>query len=207
MRPSEFNPGPQPPSGREPAPGRPSARLLALLPFLGFAALAAVLGYELVRGGDPSHVPSALIGRAAPHFSLPALKGASSAAFSDADLRNGHVTLVNVFASWCIPCAEERQSLLQIAKDPALKAQGLQIAGIAYKDDPEKSLAFLADGDPYSMIGVDQSGRASIDWGVYGVPETYIVKGDGTVAYKLIGAITPENLVSIVRPEIVKAGR
>ncbi|HUZ67378.1 MAG TPA: DsbE family thiol:disulfide interchange protein [Beijerinckiaceae bacterium] len=205
MRPSEFNPGPRPPSGGEPAHARPGVRLLALLPFVGFAGLAAVLGYELLRGGDPSRVPSPLIGRQVPHFNLPALKGVASAAFSDADLRKGHVTLVNVFASWCIPCREERGPLLQLAHDPKLKAQGVKLAGIAYKDDPKNSRAFLAGGDPYAMIGVDRSGRESIDWGVYGVPETYIVKGDGTIIYKLIGAITPDNLVSDILPQIAKA--
>lgn len=205
MRPSEFSPGPQPPSGGEPAPARPGTRILALLPFFGFVGLAAVLGYELMRGGDPSYVPSALIGRKAPHFNLSALKGVSSAPFSDADLRQGHVTLVNVFASWCVPCRTERGSLLQIAADPTLKAQGVRLAGIAYKDDPAKSRAFLADGNPYAMIGVDQSGRASINWGVYGVPETYIVKGDGTITYKLVGPITSANMNSVIRLQIAKA--
>lgn len=206
MRPTEFNPAPQPPH-REPSPGRRGGRLLALLPLLGFGLLAAVLGYELVRGGDPSRVPSALIGRQVPPFSLPALEGVSAKPLSDAALRQGHVTLVNVFASWCIPCRNERGLLMQIARDPALRAHGVQVAGIAYKDDPAASRTFLAPGNPYDLIGVDRSGRASIDWGVYGVPETFVVKGDGTIAYKLIGEITAENLNSVIRPEIAKAAQ
>ena len=205
MRPSEFNPGPQPPSGGEPPSSRRSPRLLALLPFIGFATLVAIFGYQLTRGVDPSLVPSALIGHKAPHFSLPALAGAAVPALSGKDLRKGHVTLVNIFASWCVPCREERGPLLQLASDPAFKAQGVEIVGIAYKDAPAKSLAFLSDGDPYSRIGVDENGRVSINWGVYGVPETYVVRGDGTIVYKLIGALTPDNAATIVKREIVKA--
>jgi len=205
VSPSDLSP--EQSSGGERAPARAGARLVALLPVVAFLALAAVLWRQLAHGGDPSVVPSPLIGRSVPHFSLPPLKGVPSAGFSTADLRSGHVTLVNVFASWCVPCREERPLLLQLAHDPKLKSQGLRIAGIAYKDEPANSRAFLADGDPYAMIGVDRSGRASIDWGVYGVPETYIVSRAGKIVYKLIGAITPENLVADVKPQIAKAER
>ena len=207
MRPSEFNDAaPQPPYG-EPTPRRGRARFLAVLPLAGFAGLAAVLGYQLVRGGDPSRVPSALIGRQVPAFNLPALPGVKATAFSASTLRQGHVTLVNVFASWCVPCRDERGLLMAVARDAALKAQGLRIAGIAYKDQPADSAAFLADEQPYDMIGVDRSGRVAIDWGVYGVPETFVVRGDGVIAYKLIGQITADNVNSILRPQIIAAER
>jgi cytochrome c biogenesis protein CcmG/thiol:disulfide interchange protein DsbE len=178
---------------------------MAAAPLVAFAALAAVLGYQLVLGGDPAQVPSPLVGRAAPTFSLPALDGTKAAAFTSADLRQGHVTLVNVFASWCAPCRAERNLLMQIANDADLRHRGLRIAGIAYKDAPKDSLAFLKDEQPYDLIGVDRSGRISIDWGVYGVPETFLVRGDGVIAYKLIGEITPDNLVSVLKPRIAAA--
>jgi cytochrome c biogenesis protein CcmG, thiol:disulfide interchange protein DsbE len=204
MRPSEFNPAPQPPYG-EPAPRRKGMRLMAIVPLASFALLAGVLAYQLVRGGDPSRVPSALIGRPAPNFSLPALPGVKAASFAGAALRQGHVTLVNVFASWCVPCRDERNLLMRLSHDATLRAQGLRIAGIAYKDAPQDSAAFLADEQPYDMIGVDRAGRVAIDWGVYGVPETFIVRGDGLVSYKLVGEITPDNIDSLLRPQIIAA--
>ncbi len=178
-------------------------RLLSLLPLFAFAALAGLLLFRLFAG-DASRIPSALIGKPAPSFNLPTLGGGPP--LKDADLRAGHVTIVNVFASWCLPCHEEHALLMQLAQDPTLKAKGVEIIGIAQKDEPENTRRFLgAKGDPYARVGLDRDGQSGIEWGVYGVPETYIVKGDGTIAYKFIGPMTAETLASVVRPEIAKA--
>jgi len=189
-------------------PLRRSARLLIFAPLLVFAAL---VGLFLVRlfSGDASRLPSALIGRQIPAFVLPAVEGlADRPGFSDADLRQGAVTLVNVFASWCVPCHQEHAALMALSKDETLKRVGLRIAGIAYKDEPANIRQFLAkDGDPYAMVGADRSGRTAIDWGVYGVPETFIVKGDGAIAYRFVGPITQEAYQQTILPEIEKASR
>jgi cytochrome c biogenesis protein CcmG/thiol:disulfide interchange protein DsbE len=176
---------------------------LAALPLVVFAALAALLYWRLYAG-DASRIPSALIGQSAPALDLPGLEGASGIA--DADLRQGHVTLVNIFASWCAPCHAEHELLMGLAADPALKAKGVRVLGVAQKDSAENIKRFLgAMGDPYAKVGLDPDGRAGIDWGVYGVPETFIVKGDGTIAFKFIGPIDPGTLESVVKPEILKA--
>jgi cytochrome c biogenesis protein CcmG/thiol:disulfide interchange protein DsbE len=178
-------------------------RLLTLAPLLIFGALA-LLFFARLYAGDASRIPSALIGQSAPPLDLPALDG--SAGLKDADLRQGHVSVVNIFASWCVPCHEEHAILLDLAADKALAAEGVRLIGVAQKDDPENIRRFLgAKGDPYSRIGVDRDGRAGIDWGVYGVPETFIVKGDGTIAFKLVGPMSAATLASVVRPEIEKA--
>jgi cytochrome c biogenesis protein CcmG, thiol:disulfide interchange protein DsbE len=178
-------------------------RLLTLAPLLIFGALA-LLFFARLFAGDASRIPSALIGQSAPPLDLPALDG--SAGLKDADLRQGHVSVVNIFASWCVPCHEEHAILLDLAADKALAAEGVRLIGVAQKDDPENIRRFLgAKGDPYSRIGVDRDGRAGIDWGVYGVPETFIVKGDGTIAFKLVGPMSAATLASVVRPQIEKA--
>jgi cytochrome c biogenesis protein CcmG/thiol:disulfide interchange protein DsbE len=178
-------------------------RLLALTPLMIFAAVA-ILFFARLFAGDASHIPSALIGQSAPPLDLPALDGATG--LKDSDLRQGHVSVVNVFASWCIPCHEEHAVLLDLAADKALAAKGVRLIGVAQKDEPENVRRFLgAKGNPYASVGLDRDGRAGIDWGVYGVPETFIVKGDGAVAFKLIGPMTAETLAQVVRPEIEKA--
>lgn len=177
--------------------------LLTLLPLLVFAALA-VLFFARLFAGDASRIPSALIGQSAPALDLPALEGAGG--LNDADLRQGHVTVVNIFASWCLPCHEEHEVLLDLAVDKALAAKGVRLIGVAQKDDPENVRRFLgAKGDPYAKVGLDRDGRAGIDWGVYGVPETFIVKGDGTIAFKFIGPMSAESLASVVMPQIERA--
>jgi cytochrome c biogenesis protein CcmG, thiol:disulfide interchange protein DsbE len=181
----------------------PRRILLTAAPLLIFGILAALFYFRLFAG-DASKIPSALIGQSAPRLDLPALDGA--AGLKDADLRQGHVSVVNIFASWCAPCHEEHAVLLDLAADKALAAKGVRLVGIAQKDDPENVRRFLgAKGDPYASVGVDRNGEAGIEWGVYGVPETFIVKGDGTIAFKLVGPMTAETLASVVRPEIEKA--
>jgi cytochrome c biogenesis protein CcmG, thiol:disulfide interchange protein DsbE len=178
-------------------------RWLAFLPLAAFAVLSALLFVRLYAG-DAARLPSALIGQTAPPLTLPGLDG--GAGLTDADLRQGHVSLVNVFGSWCQPCHLEHGYLMALAADPALKAKGVAIYGVAQRDSVENVRRFLgAKGDPYAKVGLDADGRAGIDWGVYGVPETFIVKGDGAIAYKVVGPITAEALESEVKPQIVKA--
>jgi len=183
------------------APRRRS--ILVLLPLLAFGALAALFFVRLFAG-DAARIPSALIGQPAPPLNLPALDG--GVGLKDADLRQGHVTLVNVFASWCLPCHAEHEHLLALAADTTLAAKGVQLIGVAQKDKPENLRRFLgAKGDPYARVGLDGDGRAGIEWGVYGVPETYIVRGDGVIAFKLVGPMSAETLAGVVRPAIEKA--
>lgn len=174
---------PPPPTSR----GR-SRYVLALLPLLvfgGFAAIAAKMLYEQdVNGLDVSAIPSALIGTKAPALALPPLEGSNVPALTDAAI-TGKLTLVNVFASWCVPCRQEHPMLKELSKD-----KRLNIVGINYKDKADNAVRFLGElGNPYAAIGIDPNGRAAIDWGVYGIPETYLVGPDGTILYKKVGPI------------------
>jgi cytochrome c biogenesis protein CcmG, thiol:disulfide interchange protein DsbE len=178
-------------------------RLFALLPLVVVLILGALFFFRLFAG-DASRIPSALIGKSAPSIDLAGLGDAPGLA--DADLRKGHVSIINVFGSWCLPCHAEHETLMALAADKTLAAKGVALYGVAQRDEPENLRRFLgAKGDPYAKIGLDQNGRVSIDWGVYGVPETFIVKGDGTIAYKFIGPMDAQSLASVVRPEIDKA--
>lgn len=168
-------------------PGR--TRLVLLLPLAVFLALA---GLFLVRlgAGDPAVVPSALIGKAVPAFDLPPLEGFGPAGLASPDLKAGHVTVLNVFASWCAECHEEHAALMGLAQDPVLKGAGAVMAGLVYKDKSDNARRYLgAKGNPFARIGIDPAGRTGIDFGVYGVPETFVVRGNGTIAYKLVGGV------------------
>jgi cytochrome c biogenesis protein CcmG, thiol:disulfide interchange protein DsbE len=174
-------------------------RLLTLLPLFVFAALAALLWKGL--SGDPSTLPSTLINRSVPTFSLPAIAGMALPGLSDADFKSGKVTVVNIWASWCGPCREEHPQLMQLAK-----RQDIVLVGINNKDDPANAARFLgALGQPFQAIGADTTGRATIDWGGYGVPETFIVDGKGTIRYKHVGPISSEALTDTLLSEIKKA--
>ena len=181
-----------------------SRRLIVLLPLIIFLALAALFFFRL-GSGDPSRIPSALIGHPAPATDLPPVAGLLRAGqpvpgLSSTDFK-GAVTVLNVWASWCVPCHDEAPLLVRMAEDTRIR-----IAGINYKDQPENARRFLGRyGNPYARNGADQSGRASIEWGVYGVPETVLIGRDGRIAYKLVGPITPQNLDSLLKPEIEKA--
>jgi cytochrome c biogenesis protein CcmG/thiol:disulfide interchange protein DsbE len=179
-------------------------RLIVLLPLVCFLALAALFLFRL-GAGDPGRLPSALIGRPAPDTPLPPLAGVTKdgapiPGIATGDF-NGAVSLVNVWASWCVPCADEAPLLMQIAQDKRIR-----MVGINYKDQAENARRFIARyGNPFVTIGADPSGRAGIEWGVYGVPETFIVDRAGRVAYKLVGPITEGNLDAVLKPQIEKA--
>jgi cytochrome c biogenesis protein CcmG/thiol:disulfide interchange protein DsbE len=187
------------------APPRRRAKILVLLPLLVFAALAALFLFRL-GAGDPNRLPSALIGKPAPTTDLPPVEGLAGAdgkpvpGLATADFK-GAVTLVNVWASWCVPCREEAPVLMKLAEDKRFR-----VVGLNYKDQPENARRFIGRyGNPYSANGADVSGRAGIEWGVYGVPESFVVDPTGRITYKLVGPLTPQNLEAVVRPELVKA--
>ncbi len=172
---------------------------LVFLPLVAFCGLAALLLLRLYAG-DASRIPSALIGKAVPSFALEPVAGLNKPGLSTADLEVGGVTVLNVFASWCVPCREEAPALLALAKG------GQRLVGIAYKDRPANTVRFLGeDGDPFQAIGADPTGRTGIDFGVYGVPETYVVKGDGTIIAKIVGPLTEDNIRSELMPALAKA--
>ncbi len=176
---------------------------LAALPLIAFLALGGLLLARLAAG-DASRLPSALVGQPAPKLELAGLQG--GVGIADADLRTGHVKLVNIFASWCQPCHVEHEFLMALSRDPDLKAKGVEILGVAQKDSAENIKHFLSSaGDPYAKIGLDPDNRAGIDWGVYGVPETFVVRGDGVVAYKFVGPMNADSIETTLKPEILKA--
>ena len=165
--------------------------LLVLAPLIIFAGLVAIFALNINR--DPSLVRSVLINKPAPQFALKAVQGTDREGFDTASLQ-GAVTVVNVFASWCVPCRDEHPFL------EALKqATGAQLLGINQKDAPENAARFLAElGNPYDAVGADADGRTSIDWGVYGVPETFVVDATGTITFKHVGPIDARSLPGII---------
>ncbi|MFY9955125.1 DsbE family thiol:disulfide interchange protein [Bradyrhizobium sp.] len=182
----------------------PRRPVLMALPLLLFASLAGLFWLRL-GSGDPSKIPSALIGRPAPQTALPPLQGlvADGAAVPGLDPATfkGKVSIVNVWASWCVPCHDEAPLLTELAKD-----KRLQLIGINYKDAPDNARRFLGRyGNPFGIVGVDGNGRAAIEWGVYGVPETFVVGREGTIVYKLVGPVTPDNIDTVLKAEIDKA--
>ncbi len=173
-------------------------RLIFLLPVLTFAVIAAYFLWGLDPRRNPSEVPSVLIDKPVPEFILPALEGAGVPGFSSADLASGEVVLVNVFASWCFPCRVEHPLLMRLAEDPSI-----QIYGINYRDKPLDAVRWLAElGNPYKRIGADERGRVGIDWGVYGVPETFIIDREGRIRYRHVGPLYPFQLEETLWPLI-----
>lgn len=181
-----------------PSPAR--RRLLVVLPLLVFIGLAGLFLSQLVSGRDVSEIPSALIGLQAPRTDLPPLEGTDLPGL-DSKSFAGKVTLVNVFASWCAPCREEHPVLLALSQD-----RRFVMAALNYKDKPENARRFLGElGNPFQAIGVDEAGRTAIDWGVYGVPETFVIGKDGKIAYKHVGPLTPDSAKALLLPQIEKA--
>ena len=180
------------------------SRWLMAAPLIAFAALAAIFWFRL-GSGDPSRIPSALIGRPAPQTVLPPLDGlvndGAQVPGLDPSVFKGKVSIVNVWASWCVPCHDEAPLLTELGHDSRL-----QIVGINYKDSTDNARRFLGRyGNPFRIVGVDANGRASIEWGVYGVPETFIVGREGTIVYKLVGPVSPDNINTVLKAEIDKA--
>ena len=181
-----------------------SQRWLVALPLLGFIVLAGIFLLRL-HGGDPSKIPSALIGRPAPQTALPALEGLVNNGMQvpglDPAVFKGKVSVVNVWASWCVPCHDEAPLLTKLGQD-----KRLQLVGINYKDAADNARRFLGRyGNPFGIVGVDGNGRASIEWGVYGVPETFVVGREGTIVYKMVGPVTSDNVDTVLKVEIEKA--
>ncbi len=188
------------PDARASGQATPSAnaprRTTFLLPLVLFGLLVAVLGVGLFL--NPREIPSPLIGRPVPTFELPPVQG-RTLGLASRDLQ-GEVSLVNVFASWCVACREEHPVLMELARSGAVPVHGLN-----YKDKPEDAARWLKDwGDPYTRTGADVEGRVAIDWGVYGVPETFVIGKDGRIAYKHIGPITREFVRDKLLPMIGK---
>jgi cytochrome c biogenesis protein CcmG/thiol:disulfide interchange protein DsbE len=181
--------------------GRYAVALLPLLVFAGIAGTAGKMLYDQdFHGKDAAAIPSALIGHEAPTLALPPLDGSTLPALTDAAVK-GKLTLVNVFASWCIPCREEHPQLLELSKDSRLN-----VVAINYKDQPENALRFLGElGNPFKAIGIDPNGTAAIDWGVYGIPESYLVGPDGKILYKRVGPFDALSLKEGLYPAIEKA--
>jgi cytochrome c biogenesis protein CcmG, thiol:disulfide interchange protein DsbE len=182
-------------------PAAPSRRRLLLLAPFAVAAAAGAGFYAMLRGlgsgsYDPKGVPSALIGQPPPDFTLPPLEGADRPGLAAADLRDqARPVLVNFFASWCVPCVIEHPQLTRLARE------GVPIFGVAYKDKPADSLGFLRrHGMPYARLGVDQPGRVAIDWGLYGVPETYLIDRQGIIRWRWAGPLTEDTLSQELQP-------
>lgn len=195
-------------SGAEPTgTERKNSRLWLALPLVVFAVIALVFKLALTAG-DPSKLPSALIGKPVPAFDLPPVEGLVSAdrpvpGLASASLADGTVSVLNVFASWCAPCHEEHPVLMELAN-----RKGFRLFGLNYKDDPADARRFLGKlGNPYTGIGSDVRGRTALDLGVYGVPETFVIDGKGRVAFKFVGPLTPEAVESTLLPAIEAAGR
>lgn len=170
------------------------------IPLVAFVVLAVTLGVGLTL--KPRDIPSALIGEPVPEFSLPGIPGHEEG-LSTADFRNGEVVLVNVFASWCIPCRQEHPIFMELARTGDIK-----IYGINQRDEIENAVQWLATfGDPYDLVGSDLNGRAGIEWGVYGVPETFIVDGRGRIIYKHISVVTRKILDEEILPRVEQARR
>jgi len=185
-------------------PKRSRRGIIVFIPLAVFLGLAVLFLIRL-GAGDISRIPSVLIGRPAPATVLPGIDGLERDGKPipglDAETFKGQVSVLNVWASWCVPCREEAPLLLRLAAD-----RRVRIVGINQRDANGDARRFLARyGNPFAAIGVDANNRASIEWGVYGVPETFVVGRDGKIAYKLIGPITPENIETTLKPEIEKA--
>jgi cytochrome c biogenesis protein CcmG/thiol:disulfide interchange protein DsbE len=178
--------------------------MLVVIPLVVFFGLATLFMLRL-GGGDPSRIPSALIGHPAPRTDLPPLPGLERDGKPVPGLDSaefpGQVTVLNVWASWCVPCRDEAALLMTLAAD-----RRLRVVGMNYKDQSENAQRFLGRyGNPFAANGIDANGRAAIEWGVYGVPETFVIGRDVRIAYKLIGPVTPDNLQTDLKPAIERA--
>jgi cytochrome c biogenesis protein CcmG/thiol:disulfide interchange protein DsbE len=185
-----------------PTVATPRRRRWMLYAPLGLAGAAGAGFWVMLRGlqtgdYDPRGVPSVLLGRAAPEFNLPPLEASDLPALSSADLRGPFPTpvLVNFWASWCVPCIVEHPQLMRLSRD------GIPVMGVNYKDKPADAAAFLARrGNPFARLGRDEPGRVAIDWGVYGVPESYLLDRQGIIRWRYAGPLTPELVAQDLQP-------
>lgn len=177
-------------------------RVVIFLPLLAAIAIGLAGWWGLNPDRDPNAIPSALIGKPVPVFDLPAIEGIQTAGLSTADILefDGPV-LINVFASWCVPCRAEHAVLTRMVED-----DGLNLVGLNYKNDPSDAAAWLAElGNPYSKVGSDRNGRAGIEWGISGVPETFIVDTNGIVVFRYVGPILTDTALASIREALVQA--
>lgn len=196
-----------PPAAKEPSsPARKRSFGWLIVPIIVFAALVIVFAFAL-QSGDPSRLPSTLIGRPAPATTFPPLEGLHATddkpvpGFSNAELATGRPVIVNFWASWCAQCADEQPLLVELQK-----RTGISVYGVAYKDDPIAARRFLGRyGNPFAAVGTDGNGRAAIEWGVYGMPETFVLNGKGDIVFKHVGAISPESIETKLIPAIARA--
>jgi cytochrome c biogenesis protein CcmG/thiol:disulfide interchange protein DsbE len=178
---------------------RPRKPWLTILPAIGFALLALLFWRGL--SGNPAEIPSVLIGKPVPDMALPPIEGADIPGFTIDELKQGKVTVLNVWASWCVPCRAEHPLLTELAK-----RDDIRLVGLNYKDDPENARRFLGTlGQPFAAIVADRQGRAAVDLGVYGVPETFVIDGKGIIRFKWIGPLTEESITGALAKEIEKA--
>ena len=196
-------------TAKKPGQGAGRGLLIALLPLIVFLALALIFYKQLAGGGASSDIPSALIGKPVPEVSFGPLEGLAEGGAQVPALtpellksvQEGKLAIVNVWASWCGPCRQEHPLLVELGKDEAFS-----IYGINYKDRRENALRFLGQlGNPFDAVGVDSSGSVAIDWGVYGVPETFIVNRAGIITYKHVGPLSEESMAAKFLPELEKA--
>ncbi len=173
-----------------------SRRALFLLPLLVFAVVAGYFLWGLASGRDPNLVPSALIDKPAPAFDLPPIEGFDRPGLARADLENGEVAVVNFFASWCFPCRAEHPLLMDLAESGTVR-----VLGINFRDRPEDARRWLGRfGNPYERVGADERGRTGIDFGVSGVPETFVIDGTGRIRYQHIGPLMESDIEDTIVP-------
>ena len=178
-------------------------QLLFLIPAVIFGVIAGNFIWGLMSDRDPREIPSVMIDQPVPAFDLGPIEGMAGPGLNTADLNDGRVTLVNFFASWCIPCRAEHAILIEL-----VNRDGARLVGINYKNEPEEARAWLAQlGNPYAAIGADTTGRAGIEWGVYGLPETFVIDKQGRIRYRHVGQLDADALDRTIRPLLRELGK